>query len=112
MKRVNVGDIVTVVDGSYAFGVENGKFSGCISNLTRARNNLTVVLVGLKVMRDPSGVVSSVCDTLVTNGKGGYWFVRSDLCRVESSDHHTIIIDGKAIELSQQSFDNLKEQLT
>ena len=48
-----------------------------------------------------------LCDVLVA-GNGGFWFVPSSQLCLHA---HTITIDGKDIELSEQSFQELKKQL-
>ena len=112
MRKLKVDDKVNIKDGSYAFGIENGRYTRS-SNCDK-REGLAVISTGLKTMRDAdeerSGEYTQVCDLLVTDNDGGYWFTQSRF--VEPVDPiHTIVIDGAEIEISDKSFKALKKQL-
>lgn len=80
-----VGDKVNVYDGSYSFGVYDGEYCGSIPH-PNCRDNLTIVKTGLSVMERAEGKrhgeYREVCDLLVTDSSDGFWFIRSDFCRL------------------------------
>lgn len=111
-RKLRVGDKVKCCDGSYSFGIKQGKWNWNISNTSGDRENLRVVKLGLVVgSRRDILDFDECCDMLVTDGHGNFWFVQSCLCRL-IPETHTITIDGKDIELSDESYQNLKRQLT
>ncbi len=114
VRELRVGDRVRCVDGSWSFGISNGRWDRLgMCNSNKACNDLLVLATGLNVKRaDPSlPDGDSFCDIMVTDGLGNYWFLLERLCRL-LPEMHTITIDGKDIEISDESFENLKRQLT
>lgn len=72
------GDKVKVRDRSYNFGIDCGEYSTSIGH-----GNLTVVATGLTAMRGGHrlfGEYTQVCDLLVTDGNGGFWFTQTRFC--------------------------------
>ncbi len=113
-RELRVGDRVQCVDGSYAFGIKNGLWNEyALTNQNNDRDNLKVLTMGLRVRRNHPGLSDDIgyCDMLVTDSYGNYWFTRSDLCKL-IPQMHTITIDGKTIEISDESYENFKRQLT
>jgi len=112
MRDLKVGDKVDMKDGSWSFGVNKGEYSGSPNNFNGDRDGLTVIETDLRVMKDcnddKSGTFSGISDILVTDGKSGFWFAKSSQCKLCD---HTIEIDGKKIEMSAKSYENLKQQL-
>ena len=111
MRDLKVGDRVDMHDGSFVFGICDGEYSTYCSSFNSDRDGLTVVKTGLRTIENVKYVdnkVSHICDILVKNNHGNYWFVASSQCRLSC---HTIEIDGKTIELSGASFEALKKQL-
>lgn len=112
MRELKVGDKVDMHDGSYCFGINNGRYVTNCPVGTGDRQGLEVVEIELDTMEkangNRSGPYTSVCDILVTNNKGGFWFTQS---RLASLCKHTITIDGKDINVSAESYENLKRTL-
>ena len=114
--KLKVNDIVNMEDGSYCFGIREGEFvTDCSNGYSRRpdeRQKLRVVTVGINEVAVKSGIrdkqYDEIPDILVTNDKGDFWFTQSCFVKLVS---HSIEIDGKRIELSEQSFENLKKQL-
>ena len=110
---LKVGDEIEMFDGSYAFGVKNGKFDGLYYCTTKGP--FIVVAVGLKTtvnveqrMCDNS---LAIADILITDNNNGYWFVPSQFARRVPT--HTVTFDnGKAITISDESYEALKNQLS
>ena len=121
MSKFKVGDKVNIFDGSYCFGIQNGKYSDYCDCRDGSRNNLTVVATDLSVVKlrdysnaeqnNLSGEFSAVNDLLVTDGRGNFWFTQSRFCRpVEPT--HTLVIEGVGtITLSHKQYLALREQL-
>ncbi len=111
MRELKIGDKVDIIDGSYVFGIRNGRYTASCNHQNGDREGLTVVDTGLKTMKDytdkTTGESCAVCDILVTNNEGNYWFTQSSLVELCK---HTIVIDGKKIEISGKSFEALKRQ--
>ena len=105
-RKLRVGDRVNVVDGSYAFGIKNGKYYGNISNNNRERYNLVVVNVGLDV---DTYCEETKLDLLVTDGHGNFWFVLSNGCKL-IPQMHKISIGDKEFEISDESYEAFKKQ--
>ncbi len=106
--ELKVGDIVDIHDGSYSFGIRNGVYDiGTVCGTHRR-----IIQNRLKVMKDAygskNGEYCTICDLFVTDDKGGFWFTRSKYAVLHT---HVIVIDGKNIEISHESFENLKKQL-
>ena len=108
-RKLRVGDKVCCGDGSYSFGIRQGKYVDGISNTSGDRENLTVAALDLDITK--GGLYPHPCDTLVTDGHGNFWFVLSECCLL-LPEKHTITVDGKNIEISDESYENLKRQLT
>lgn len=77
--ELKIGDKVRITDGSYCFGILNGRY---VEHTDFAcRDHLTIVAIGLSVMEDYSketqGEYSAVNDILVTDGEENYWFTQS-----------------------------------
>lgn len=109
---LKIGDRVKISDWSYAFGIRNGKFD--THNYGQGRTILTVIQIDLRVAENGNQLMSNgqpaIADILVTDSEGGFWFVTSYLTSCIS---HTVIFDGgKAIEISDESYQALKNQLS
>ena len=113
MRDLKVGDRVNMFDGSYAFGINKGQYSDDCSCFNDDRNGLTILEIDLRVTENAYGKISgeytTVCDILVTNGNGGFWFTRSRFLRL--CNGYTITIDGKEITISEKSYQELKRSL-
>jgi hypothetical protein len=110
--KIRKGDRINVTDGSWVFGVCDGEYQNGISNGGNNRDHLLVVSDGLQVSNNGTGdgMKDDPCQVLATNGNGDFWFVPEKHCRLV--DKHRITIDGKDIDLSEESFNELKRQLT
>ena len=113
MRNFKVGDKIEMFDGSYAFGIKDGMYdvlSYCQSKgpFTIIRVNLSTL--GFTVRPNKSGRFDRTADILITDNNGGFWFVPSRFARL-ISPMHTITIAGKDIEISDESYRNLKKQL-
>ena len=117
MRELQVGDRVDMHDCSYCFGVQNGEYTTWCDNRNGDREGLTVVKTRLSVLGETNSHTISkigrafdeVCDILVTNNDGGYWFTQSrfvNLCEPE----HTVSFDGgDIVTISDQSYRELRE---
>ncbi len=108
---LKVDDVVDIRDSSYAIGVKNS----CYSTYPEPRRCKGVVVIdtGLTIVRNIENYEkrwNCVCDIAVRDIDGGVWFLPSD--QVDDATKHEIIIDGKKIEMSRESYENLKKQLT
>jgi len=112
MTNVKIGDIVDMCDDSWCFGIEAGEFSTSCDWGKGSRNNLTVIETGLRAMRDAtddrSGEYTAVCDILVIDDNGNFWFTQSRFVELHK---HTIVVDDKTIEISRESYIALKQSL-
>ena len=109
------GDKVTVHDCSYSFGINKEKYPYGLS--TEWGNVLQVVETNLAVAdikyRSPPQLDLNddyciVCDTLVTNGKGGFWFTQSRFLKsVGPKIEITVKVNGKESRLSEISEETL-----
>lgn len=80
---IKKGEIVVVMDNSYNFGVQHDSYRGTHGVFG---DPLRVVEIGLSVMKDPlrnstTGEFCAICDLLVTDERGGFWFVSSRLVK-------------------------------
>lgn len=111
------GDKVTFHDCSYSFGISGGEYS---FGLRREwKNVLQVVETDLAVAdikyrskpylelnRDYDYCI--VCDTLVTNSKGGFWFTQARFLRkVEPKIEITVKVNGETRKLKDISEETL-----
>lgn len=114
MRDLKVGDKVDMFDGSYAFGVNKEQYSTNCNARNGDRDGLTVVRTGLRVSgqayESTSGASTRVCDVLVTNSEGGFWFTQSRFLKL--CNEHTITIDDQEITISDKSYQELKRSLT
>ena len=110
-RELKVGDRVRCCDGSYIFGIRSGAFSTFISNVNGDRDDLRVIAVGLRIDNQNEPGWRKMLDVLVTDDAGNYWFMPSEFCKLLPK-MHTITIDNKDIEISDESFESLKRQLT
>ncbi len=108
----NVRDQIEVYDGSWSFGIVDGKISSL--TFTKDKAPYTVVNTGLNVMRHSEGTRKGIfeekCDLLVKDKEGNFWFVQSRLSE-KYVETHPIIIDGKTINISEESYQSLKKAL-
>ena len=102
------GDVVTVYDYSWATAVCNGEL---IRDFQR-RIKYTVVQCGCTFpYTSDTQSAKWVNDTVIQDIESGMVvFIHNSFLRLVPQTH-IIIIDGKTIELSHESFKNLKEQL-
>ena len=107
-----IGDKVNITDRSYTFGFADSELSLKEPPHSRMKN-LVVVASGLNVVRstiESKRSSSNMCDVIVKDGKGGWWFVPSDQLQHAT---HTVSFDGEtAVTLSNESFQNLKKAFT
>ncbi|HEB27934.1 MAG TPA: hypothetical protein ENI05_09200 [Porticoccus sp.] len=106
------GDLVTICDGSWTASVVDGKLIH--ESLVYGHNagkrcvvietGCSFPLVGDQPFKFRNDTVVQQCES------GKVVFIYSRFLK-SIPQMHTIIIDGKAIELSHESFLNLKEQL-
>ena len=99
MRDLIVGDIVSIVDGSYVFGIRKGEYSEQCGFCNGDRNGLRVVALGINVMSwGPDGCrtgrPSRLCNTLVTDGHGSFWFAPDRGLRL-SNPPQMVTINGK-----------------
>lgn len=77
-NSMKIGDKVTMRDGSYSFGIQDGQY-GSIHGIDE--RVLAIVQTGLHVMRDyrgrTSGTFNTICDLLITDGEGNFFFAQS-----------------------------------
>ena len=102
------GDVVQASQSSFSFGMANGDYSNTVPIYTP----LAVVALDKSTRRDcyiSRNDPECICDALVTDEKGNFWFVPS---RYLVPKLHTITIAGKDIEISHESYLNMKKQLT
>lgn len=108
--NLKVGDQVDMHDGSYCFGIKDDKYTTNCSGIER--KGLTVIEIGLNTMKMANGTRegdhTQVCDILVTDNKGGFWFTQT---RFMKPPTFIITIGGKDIVISAESFASLKKQL-
>lgn len=109
---LKIGDKVEITDWSYAFGVKDGVYS-TLPRKSRGKR-FTVLQTNLKATGDPhqlmSNGVRATADILVTDNDGGFWFTTSWLAK---KINHTITFDnGFTIEISDESYNALKNQLS
>lgn len=104
MRELKVGDVVVITDQSWSFGIKNGDYTTYL----RGQNGIKRFVVkrtGLSVRHR-----NESCDVLLSDGDGVYWFAPDKFVKLVEPVH-TITIDGKDIELSDESYRNLKKQL-
>ena len=112
-RKLRVGDRINCRDGSYCFGIKDGEYCSHISNINSDRDNLKIVSVGIAAKEKyifQGNDTGQYCDILATDGHGDFWFLQSNTCKL-IPQMHTIKLDGKEIEISDESFENLKKQL-
>jgi hypothetical protein len=104
------GDLVKVHDFSYSVSVEDGGFSGNFNAFhPRCRDKFVVVETGCVFPRTSRHPGDNHNDTVIQSVDSGLVaFIEERFLRPVT---HTIIIDGKTIKLSHESYKNLKEQL-
>lgn len=115
MENLKVGDVVNMRDGSWSFGIKNGNYSSyCPSNKVGDRKNLRIVETGLDTMKhsgdNRSGEYCAICDILVTNDNGGFWFTQSRFLTLVNKKH-IIVIDGKEVEIDDKTFQAIKKAM-
>ncbi len=97
MRKLKVGDVVNMNDGSYCFGVQHGGYSRNCDNTNGDRERLTVVETGLKAMAncddDQVGQWCAVCDILVS-GHNGLWFTQSALVSLSDPEEEMITLSN------------------
>ena len=102
---MKAGDEVRIHDDSYSFGIYEGEYSESVP----LDSPLRVKAIGVATRREAlCNGPGERCNVLVTDKKGNYWFVPSRFIVAG----HTITIDGKDIEISHESYLNMKKQLT
>ncbi len=111
---LKVGDKIEMFDGSYAFGVKNGRYDTL--SCCQSKRPFTVIRVNLSTLSytqrpNVPGQFDRTADILITDSNNGYWFVPSRFARLIST--HTVTFDnGKAIAISDESYEALKNQLS
>ena len=105
---LKVGDKIEMFDGSYAFGVKNGRFDE-LYHCTK-KGPFIVVAVDLKttvnVKQRMSNNNLAIADILITDNNGGFWFVPSKFARRVV---HKITLDGSPdIKINEEMYEFLK----
>ena len=115
MRKLQVGDVVNMHDGSYCFGTQYNSFTKECDCRNGDRKGLVIIGTGLNVMDldeerfTPDNIT---CNTLVTNRKGGFWFTQERFVKLVTPVRHTISVDGgKEVELSDESYQNITNQI-
>jgi len=111
-----VGDRVNVYDGSWSFGIYNGKYCGCMPHKPfEIRQNLLVIETNLSVMENANGgrqgQYSEICDLLITDEGGNFWFIRSEFCKSANKEIEIrYFADGKDVtnKISNKTKRNLR----
>lgn len=116
MRKFQVGDVVNMHDGSYCFGIQNGKYVMNCGGYVRGfddREGLIVVDTDLDVMQHAegrrTGPYTEVNDLLVTNGKGGYWFTQSGFVRLAKPKRTLTLDTGEKVTISDESYQELRK---
>ncbi|KKL93305.1 hypothetical protein LCGC14_1876040 [marine sediment metagenome] len=110
---LKIGDKIEITDGSYLFGVKNGKYS--MHPRFRNKELFTVVEINLSTARkslvdyEKFGHPDTIASILITDNEGGFWFTPRRFI-VQTTPKHTIIIDGNPIKISDNSFEALRKQ--
>ncbi len=110
---LKVGDRIRMFDGSYAFGIKNGRYS--LLHFPEIKQIFTVVEINLltarrsEVEREELGHPVTVADILITDSMEGFWFVPSRFAK-RIPPKNTITIDGNSVEISDESFEALRKQ--
>ena len=110
-QKLQVGDMITIQDFSYTGRIgSDGQMTHRGNLEPNCYQQFKVLIIGCKI---PTYIFMGewrVADTVVIGQKDGtVWFVHSDLVR-QVLPKHILVIDGKIIELSHESFLNLKKQ--
>ncbi len=110
---LKVGDKIKMFDGSYAFGIKDGKFDELWH--CSEKGPFTVIAVGLRTTVNANQRMSdnslAIADILITDNNSGFWFVPSRFARHIPT--HTVTFDnGEAITISDESYEALKNQLS
>ncbi len=119
MRKLQVGDKVNMYDGSYCFGIQHGRFTTWCSHANGEREGLLVADTDLEVLGEADDLTASkiggefneVCDILVTNNNGGYWFTQSRLVRLCELEHTVSFDGGDVVTISDQSYQALRKAL-
>ncbi len=109
---LKVGDKIVVFDGSYAFGVKNGKYDEL--PYCQSKGPFTVVKTDLKTLGytgyATTGQYNATADILITDNNGGFWFVPSRFARCVPT-HMVTFDNGETIMISDESYEALYNQL-
>lgn len=111
-KKMKKGDVVTIRDSSWSRCVKGGELSsGCHD---RGGKHVVIEIDCTFPLGSSNVLYSKQPDSYRNNtviqalDSKGVSFIHSGFLRLET---HRIVIDGKTIELSNESFENLKQQL-
>ncbi len=109
-----IGDRIKMFDGSYVFGVKNGKYD--VLPVCRQKGPFTVIQVNLSVMaradrpNQPNKNLDKIADILITDNDDGFWFTPSCFAQHVM---HTIAFDGEeTVKISHKSYEALKQVLS
>ena len=111
---LKAGDKIRMTDVSYSFGVKDGEYNQLLQS--ERKRLFTVVKTNLLVARKSAvnfeklGKPSTIADTLITDNNCGFWFVQSKGIK-QIPPEHTIIIDGKAVNISDEAYQSLKKAM-
>ena len=108
----NVGDQIRVYDGSWSFGIVEGKIANMCFTKSYApcivvNNNLCVMKNGEGTRR---GRFEEKCDLLVVDKNGNFWFTQSRLSE-KYVLIHSIIVDDKTVNISNELYQALKKAI-
>ena len=110
-----VGDKVNVLDGSYSFGIEDGRYSHWCHDHNGNRNGLIVVETGLSAMAkefgNRSGPDTWVCNILVKNDRGGFWFTQERYCVLAEKKITVRYFDENDKDVTDKISDETKKNL-
>ena len=109
---IRKNDVVIVQDFSYSTGVEGGELNkGFHAFHPDCNDKFVVAETGCVFPRTSTHPGTNHNDTVIqSNDSGLVVFIEARFLKVVGPVH-TIVIDGKTIELSHESYENLKEQL-
>ena len=111
MNKLQKDDVIVIRDYSYAgrIGPDGMTHNGNCE--PHAWQKFKVLITNCAIPTYMLGSYQRIADTVVVGLEDGIvWFVKSNCVRIIESKHK-IIIAGKTIELSHESFENLKKQL-
>lgn len=117
MQKLKIGDRIYVNDGSYSFGIKNGQYSRLIGDRNNVpRQQYIIIKTGLRAMRDinkiNSGEYTTVCDILITDGDGDFFFTQEKFVKLVEFEHIVVFNGDEPITISHKSYQELKKHFS